>query len=267
MFCIKNFDVGSLYFVLYKIAIVLLTIVVGNLVIWIFRKIFGRIFNKSKRINDLMAKFLLKVISSVGWVIIALIVLRQVGVNMAPLLAGLGITGFILGFAFQETLGNLLAGVMIVLNAPFRIGDYIEVGSMAGTVKDMDMMGVTLATPDNKRVIMANKLIWGHAIVNYSYTERRRVEMGVSIAPSSDVEKAKEVIKGLLESYPEVLSEPPIFIGVRAYTRSSVDLVVRPWAKPSDYWNVNFRFQQEILVKFKESGIELPVPEVKIENF
>lgn len=266
MFCLQNFDVNSFYHILYKVALILLTIIVGKFLIWLLRKVFGRIFNKSKRINELMAKFLLKVISSVGWVIIALVVLRQLGVNMAPLLAGLGITGFILGFAFQETLGNLLAGVMIVLNAPFRIGDYIEVGSMAGTVKDMDMMGVTLATPDNKRVIMANKLIWGHAIVNFSYTERRRIDMPISIAPSSDVEKAKTLIVELLESYPEVLRDPPVFVGVREYSHSSIDLVVRPWAKPSDYWSVHFRFYQEILVKFKEAGIDLPVPQMKIEN-
>ncbi|HHU89132.1 MAG TPA: hypothetical protein GXZ38_07255, partial [Spirochaetales bacterium] len=94
MFCLQNFDVNSFYHILYKVAIILLTIVVGKLVIWGLRKIFGRIFNRSRLINDLMAKFLLKVISSVGWVIIALVVLRQLGVNMAPLLAGLGITGF-----------------------------------------------------------------------------------------------------------------------------------------------------------------------------
>ncbi|MFA5468501.1 MAG: mechanosensitive ion channel family protein [Sphaerochaetaceae bacterium] len=254
------------YHLLYKGVAVVLTIILGSLLSLLLKKILGRLFAKSRRINDLMGKFLLKIIKVVIWVVIALVALRQVGVDMAPLLATLGITGFILGFAFQETLGNLLAGVMIVLNAPFRIGDYVEIGALSGTVKDMDMMSVTLSTPDNKRVIMANKLIWGQAIINYSYTASRRIEMGLSISPSSDVEKAKEIIFALLESYPEVLQEPKIFVGVTQHTHSSVDIVVRPWSKPGDYWSVYFRFQQEILAKFKEAGIELPIPQMRIDS-
>ena len=243
---------------------ILLILIVGKLLIAILRKILGNGFAKSRRINELMAKFLLKIVSVVGWLIVLLIVLTQMGVDLAPILAGIGVTGFILGFAFQETIGNLLAGVMIVLNAPFRLGDYVEIGSMNGTVRDMDMMSVTLATPDNKRVIMANKLIWGQAIVNYSYTETRRVEMGVSIAYDSDVNKAKEVLWDILGSYPEVLQEPKPVIAVNKLNDSSVDLVVRPWTKPIDYWTVYFRFQQDVLEKFRAAGLEIPFPQVDI---
>jgi len=245
---------------------ILLILIVGKILITILRKVFGKMLGRSKKINELMAKFLLKITSVVSWILVALVVLDQVGVSLAPILAGIGITGFILGFAFQETLGNLLSGVMIVLNAPFRIGDYVEIGSINGTIRDMDMMSVTLATPDNKRVIMANKLIWGKAIVNYSYTERRRVEMDVSIAYDSDVNKAKEIITDIIHSYPEVLAEPAPFIAVKKLNEFSVDITVRPWTKPGDYWTVFYRFQQEILEKFREAQVEIPFPQLDVHT-
>lgn len=243
---------------------IILILVVGKILIMVLRKILGGVFARSKKINDLMAKFLLKVVSVTCWIFVFLVVLSHLGVDLAPIIAGLGITGFILGFAFQETLGNLLAGVMIVLNSPFRIGDYVEVGGMNGTVRDMDMMSVTMSTPDNKRVIMANKLIWGKAIVNFSFTETRRVEMGVSIAYDSDVNKAKAIIREILDGYPEILPEPQPVIEVNKLNESSVDLIVRPWTKPGDYWAVYFRFQQDVLERFRASGLEIPFPQLDV---
>ncbi|MHC1691577.1 MAG: mechanosensitive ion channel family protein [Sphaerochaetaceae bacterium] len=243
---------------------ILAVMLAGKILLILLRRVLRHVFNKSRKINDLMASFLLKVVSAIGWIVVAMIVLDKVGVNLAPIIAGLGVTGFILGFAFQESIGNLLSGVMIVLNAPFRIGDYVDVGTLSGTVKEMDMMCVTLATADNKRVTVANKLVWGNAIVNYSFTENRRVEMGISVAYGADIAKVKQLIQTLLESYPEVLVDPSPVVEVNKLNSYSVDLVVRPWTKPADYWTVYFRFQQEILGVLDLAGIEIPFPKMDI---
>ena len=250
--------------VIFTLVGILLILIVGKILISLMKKSLAKSLVKSKKINELMQKLILRVVAAIAWIILLVIILGQMGVNLAPIIAGLGVTGFILGFAFQETLGNLLAGVMIAINSPFRIGDYVEIGSMSGSVKDMDMMSVTLATPDNKRVIMANKLIWGNAITNYSYTERRRVELGASIAYGNDVNKAKEVLWGIINSYPEVLDDPKPMIEVFKLNDSSVDLVVRPWTLPGDYWTVYYRFQQEVLEKFQEAGLEIPFPQMDV---
>ena len=113
----------------FKLLGIILILIVGKILIIILRRFFRTVLRRSKKINDLMAQFLLKVVSVIGWMVVLLIVLDQLGVNLAPIIAGLGVTGFILGFAFQESIGNLLSGVMIVLNSPFRIGDYVDVGS------------------------------------------------------------------------------------------------------------------------------------------
>ena len=249
---------------LFKIVGILIILIVGKVLIVLLRKWIGKSLANSKKINELMQRLILKIVSVVGWMLLLVIVLGQMGVNLAPIIAGLGVTGFILGFAFQETLGNLLAGVMIALNAPFRIGDYVEIGSMSGSIRDMDMMSVTLATPDNKRVIMANKLIWGNAITNYSFTDRRRVELPVSIAYDSDVAKAKEILWDIINGYPEILAEPKPVVAVTKLNDSSVDLIVRPWTLPGDYWPVYFRFQEEVLKRFREGGVEIPFPQMDV---
>ncbi|MFA6764991.1 MAG: mechanosensitive ion channel family protein [Sphaerochaetaceae bacterium] len=257
------FNTGSLD-VLLKILGIVLILVIGKIALMVLKQLLRKAFKQSKKINDLMATFLVRVISALGWIVILLIIVDQLGINLAPIIAGLGVTGFILGFAFQETIGNLLAGVMIILNSPFRIGDYIEAGSLNGTVREMDMMCVTLATPDNKRVIVANKIVWANAIINYSFTETRRVEMGVSISYDSDIPKAKAVIRSILDSYPEILPEPIPSVEVNKLNNSSVDIVVRPWTKPADYWAVYFRFQQDVLEKFRKEGISIPLPQMDV---
>jgi small conductance mechanosensitive channel len=257
------FNEGALDMLLDVLGIVAI-LVVGKIAIMLITRILRKVFNRSRKINDLMARFLVKVVATIGWIMVLLVIIGRLGVDLAPIIAGLGITGFILGFAFQETIGNLLAGVMIILNSPFRIGDYVDVGSLSGTVREMDMMCVTLSTPDNKRVILANKLVWGNAIVNYSYTDNRRVEMGVSIAYGSDIAKAKQVIKEILDGYAEVLLDPAPTIEVNKLNNSSVDFVVRPWTKPADYWAVYFRFQQDVLERFKQAGIAIPFQQVDV---
>jgi len=211
-----------------------------------------------------MARFILQLVNIIGWLFLIVVFLQHIGLDMGPVLAGLGITGVILGFAFQETIGNLLSGVMIVINAPFRIGDYIETGSFSGTVTDMDMICVILSTPDNKKITMSNKLVWSNPIVNYSNIERRRVELAVSVSYQADLALAKQVIKNILDSYPEVLCEPAPVIEVNKLNTSSIDFVVRPWTKPADYWKVYWRFNGEILQRLAEAGLYVPFNQLDV---
>lgn len=252
---------------LWNVVIALLIVVIGKLLLVLITRAFKRMFSRSKKINELMAKFLLKVISSIGWIIIALVLLDHLGINMAPIIAGLGVTGVILGFAFQESIGNLLSGVMIVINSPFRIGDYVDVGSLSGTVTNMDLMCVTLATPDNKQITLANKLVWGNPIVNYSYTVNRRVDMIVSVAYGTDLQEVKREIKDLFDSYPEVLKDPAPTIEVSKLNDSSVDLIARPWTLPGDYWKIFWRFQNDIYEKLNANGISIPFPQLDVHLY
>lgn len=242
----------------------LLMVLVGKLLIVWLSRILKRSLSRAKKINDLMARFILQLVNIVSWIFLIIAFLQHMGLNMGPVLAGLGITGVILGFAFQETIGNLLSGVMIVINAPFRIGDYIEAGAFSGTVTDMDMICVILSTPDNKKITMSNKLVWSNPIVNYSNIERRRVELSVSVAYGTDLQVVRDVVWKMLNSYSEILPEPAPVVEVNKLNTSSVDFVVRPWTKPVDYWKVYWRFNGEILGKLTEVGVSVPFSQLDV---
>lgn len=242
----------------------LLIVLIGKILINWLKKVLGRSLSKSKKINDLMARFILQLVNIIGWIFLLIAFLQHMGLNMGPVLAGLGLSGVILGFAFQETIGNLLSGVMIVMNAPFRIGDYIDAGSYSGTVRDMDMICVILSTPDNKKITMSNRLVWGSPIVNYSDLERRRVDMIVSVPYGSDLVLVKKVISSIFASYEEILPEPAPTIEVSKLNTSSIDFIARPWTIPSNYWKIYWRFQAEISTRLEEVGISIPFDQLDL---
>jgi small conductance mechanosensitive channel len=242
----------------------LVWVLVMRLLIKWFLSVLRKVFAKGKGVNHLMANFICQIINILAWILIIVWFLNHMGINMGPVLAGLGITGVVLGLAFQETLGNLLSGVMIIINAPFKIGDYIDSGSFSGTVSDMDLICVTLVTPDNRRITMSNKLVWGSPIVNYSAMDKRRVDMTVSVAYGSDISKVKTLLLQRLASYPEVLPSPAPTIEVGDLGENAVDFIVRPWTKPEDVWPIRWRFQSEWYDLLTNAGIDVPFDQLDV---
>jgi len=242
----------------------LLWVLVMRLLTKWFIYVLRKVFAKSKGVNNLMANFICKMVDILAWIFIVVWFLNHMGINMGPVLTGLGVTGVVLGLAFQETLGNLLSGVMIVINAPFKIGDYIDSGSFSGTVTDMDMICVTLLTPDNRRITMSNKLVWGSPIVNYSTMDKRRVDMTVTVAYGSNISLVKTLLLQMLASYPEVLPNPAPTVEVSELADSSVNFIVRPWTKPDDVWPIRWRFQGEWYDTLSKAGINIPYDQLDV---
>ena len=187
-----------------------------------------------------------------------MVILGFFGVDLTPVLAGLGITGVVLGFALQESIASLFSGIMIAINNPFRVGDWVDIGDVSGTVTSMDIMCVTLTSGDNKKITMNNKNVWGSTIVNYSYIDKRRLDMTVSVDYSTDTDKAKNIIRALIMSYPEILPDPAPVVEVNNYGASSIDIIVRPYVLPSDYWKVYWRFNAEVLKTLRANGMDMP---------
>ena len=125
-------------------------------------------------------------------------------------------------------------------------------------MKTMDIMGVSLATGDNKLITMSNKNVWGSVIINSSALDKRIIDMIVPVAYDTDLVKAKDVISSVILSYPEVLKDPEAKIEVHTLADSSINFIVRPWVANADYWTVYWRFQKEIVDAFRANGIEIP---------
>ena len=242
----------------------LLLLLLGSHAIRLLTKATHKALHKTGRVNALLQNFVCSVVNKTAWVLLLMIVIQRLGVNIAPLIAGLGVTGFILGFAFQESLGNLAAGMMIAINQPFGVGDYVSVGGIEGSVRELNMMAATLATADNKKVMVPNKVIWGAPITNYTATDKRRVDLAISIAYGQDITKAKRIALDVLRAHPLVLAAPEPLVEVLALGDSAVNLVIRPWSKPSDYWTVYFTVIQSVKESFDKNGIEIPFPQLEV---
>jgi small conductance mechanosensitive channel len=244
--------------------VALLLLAVGTAAIRFLTQTIAQALVKTRRVNALLQNFLCSVVNKTAWVLLLMVVLKRLGVDIAPLIAGLGVTGFILGFAFQESLGNLAAGMMIAINQPFQVGEYVTVGAISGTVRELNMMAATLFTSDNVKVVVPNKVIWGSPITNYTATDRRRLEIAVGIAYGADIAKAKRVALDVLRADPRVLADPAPIAEVISMGDSSVNLVLRPWAKPSDYWPAFFALNQAVKEAFDKHGVEIPFPQMDV---
>ena len=247
-----------------SIIIAAVIIIVAKILIAIIKRMILKLSKRSRKFTFIMAQLVWKLAAALIWVIAIVSVLGIFGIDLTPVLAGLGITGVVLGFALQESISSLFSGVMIAINAPFRVGDWVDIGDISGTVVSMDLMCVTLSSGDNKKITMNNKNVWGNTIVNYSYIDKRRLDMSVTVRYTDDLEKAKSTIRELVTSYPEVLRDPSPLVEIGSYNDSSISIYVRPWVMPSDYWPVYWRFNADILKTLNANGIDMPFNQMDV---
>lgn len=242
----------------------LVILIVGALAIRLLGTALRKALIRSDGRHALASRFIVSVLVKTAWAFLAVIILGKLGVNVGPLIAGLGVTGFVLGFAFQESLGSLASGLMIAINEPFKVGDYVAVGGFEGTVLQLDMMAVTLATPDNRRITIPNKSAWGSPIVNYSALATRRVDVSIGIAYGADISLARKTAIETIAAIPGVLSDPAPMAEVKSLDDSAVALTIRVWTANADYWTVFFAANQALKEAFAAKGIQIPYPQLDV---
>ncbi len=193
------------------------------------------------------------------FVIIAAI--NQLGIQTASLIALVGAAGLAVGLALQGSLSNFASGVLIVLFRPYKVGDWIEGGGVSGSVEEVQILTTVLKTGDNKRVIIPNSQIMGSTITNYSANDTRRVDLVVGVSYSDDLDKVRGELEKLVAADERILADPATTIAVSELADSSVNFVLRPWVKTSDYWGVYFGLTEAIKKRFDEVGISIPFPQ------
>ena len=243
----------------------LVILAIGAVVIHFLSKALMKMLEKTKLGREsLIAKFIVSVAVKTAWAFLIVVVLGKLGVDVGPIIAGLGVTGFVLGFAFQESLGSFAAGLMIALNKPFKVGEYVAVAGFEGTVLHLDMMAVTLSTADNRKITIPNKQAWGQPIVNYSALELRRVDLTIGIAYGADIELAQKTAIETLAALPQVIAHPPPMAEVKSLDDSAVTLTVRAWVKNADYWTVFFNGNRLVKKAFDAAGLAIPFPQIDV---
>jgi small conductance mechanosensitive channel len=264
---ISLFENGPKY--LFKALVFLFIVFIFRLIARIVRSGLKRALDKSKLdLSQLAHRMIVNSASNLIMFLGVLVALSQFGFKLGPLLAGLGVAGFIVGFALQDTLGNFASGVMILLYRPYDVGNLIEAGGVFGKVHDMSLVSTSLKTLDNQLIVIPNNKIWGDVIKNVTAQKKRRVDMVFGISYTDDIPKAEKVLEDILESHTSVLDEPEAIVRVHTLGDSSVDFVVRPWVKAEDYWDVYWDVTRAVKLRFDEEGISIPFPQqdVHIHN-
>ncbi len=246
---------------------------IGAILIFYIGKIVARFLtNFSKKamqkasVDDTITKFAGNVIYSGLMVFIILAALSKLGINTNSFIAILGAAGLAVGLAFQGTLSNVGAGVLLVFFRPFNVGDFINAAGESGSVEEINLFSTLLKTGDNKQIIIPNSAIIGGNITNFSKKETRRVDFTFGIGYDDDLKLAKETLEEIINADERVLKDPAPFVAVSELADSSVNFVVRAWVKSADYWGVYFDTIEKVKLTFDEKNISIPYPQMDIHQ-
>ena len=231
----------------------------------IVRKLADRALSSSRVTMSHLLKGM--IVSTIGNIIMLfgiLIAISQLGISLGPLLAGLGIAGFIIGFALQDTLSNFASGVMILLYRPFDVGDTVRSGEVSGKVSHMSLVNTTFLTFDNQRLIVPNNMIWGSVITNLTAQYTRRVDLVFNVSYEDDLDKVDKILHEIVEAHEACLDSPEPLIRVQELADSGVTFIVRPWVKTEDYWTTYWDLTKIVKQRFDEAGITIPYPQSEV---
>jgi small conductance mechanosensitive channel len=263
-----NWLVENLPQLIFKLLLFLLVIWVALAVSRLTRRLVAEGLRRSNlKISRLLKNMIISIAGGLVLLLGVLFGLAQLGISVGPLLAGLGIAGFIVGFALQDTLGNFAAGMMILLFRPYDVGDVVEAGGVFGKVSHMSLVNTTILTFDNQTLVMPNSKIWGDVIKNVTAQEKRRVDMTFGIGYGDDIPKAEQVLTEVVTSHDKVLEDPAPVIRLHTLNESSVDFIVRPWVNKEDYWDVYWDITRAVKMRFDEEGITIPFPQRDIHLY
>lgn len=184
--------------------------------------------------------------------------------DLSSFIAALGGVGLAAGLGLQSSVSQFASGIQILLNHPFKTGDYVEVNGVAGNVADIRFMNTVINTPDNKRIIIPNSHITSNHIINYSAEENRLINLTYSIGYDEDISRAKSVILSVALDNELVLKDPEPTVFVNSHEGSAVCLIAKIWVKSPDYWTVFYRMQEDVKLAFDENSIEIPYNQIDV---
>lgn len=240
--------------------------IIGFFVVRTLGRAADKALNRSERIDPTVAKFLGNVVKYALWVILGVTVLTQFGVQTTTIIAALGGLALAVGLALQGTLSNVAAGVMILLQRPFRVGEYITCGTVAGTVQAIGLFTTEITQLDGLYVMVPNNELWNKPIVNFSRQPTRRFELVIGIGYADSIAQARSELLALAHADPRVLDDPEPVVFVAALAESAVNIGLRVWCATPDYLRVSWELTEAAKNRFAEVGISIPFPQREVRT-
>lgn len=246
-----------------KLALALITLIVGLYLIKLFIKFLGRVM-ESRKVDESLRPFFKTLASILLKVLLLISVMGMIGIEMTSFIALLGAVGISLGMALSGSLQHFAGGVLLLIYKPFNKGDFIEAQGHKGTVRELRIFNTVISTLDNKIVFIPNGPLSTGTIVNYTLEPQRRIDSVFSISYSDDIEKAKSIIQEVIDSNSKILKEPEVVIGVKQLSASSVDIESRIWVNTADIVELGFYMNESVKNEFDKNGITIPFPQMDI---
>lgn len=217
------------------------------------------------RLEPAVAGFLQSAAGVLLNLVLIFAIVEYLGFSTASLVTILGSAGLAIGLALQGSLSNLAGGVLLLVNKPFSIGDYIVVGNMEGTVKNIGVCYTKLNTPDNRLVVLPNGSLSNSNLVNVSAERERRIDMIIPISYEDDIRSVRVMLHSIADRESRILRDRPVEVFTKEFGADSINLIFRYWVKREDYWPCFFEMQEEIRYGFIENGFTIPFRQIDIE--
>ncbi len=264
---LQNLGQQALHFGL-KVLAALAIYIIGA---WLIKKITKMVSKglEKKASDAALASFVKSLVSITLWVLLIIITVGALGINTTSLAALLAAGGMAIGMALSGTVQNFAGGIMLLVFKPIKAGDFIEAQGFTGTVSEINITSTKLVTLDNRVVFIPNGALSSGNINNYSVKDLRRVDINISVAYGTDIEKAKATVLDIIKSNPKTLNagtpgaaDP--FVALLTLGESTITLVTRTWVKAEDYWDVYFWINENLYTRLPETGIEFSYPQVTV---
>lgn len=245
------------------IIIAVIIFVIGKFIIKFILKFVDRIFAKSSA-DEGVAKFIHSVLKVALYIILAITICGQIGIETTSFAAIVASGGLAIGLAFEGSLSNFAGGVMILIMKPFTVGDYIESNGVEGTVYKIDIFYTSLKTVDNKSVKLPNGTLSNSILTNYSMNDKRRVDVEVGIAYDDNIELARKELERVMNSYSNIMRDEANAVVVKNLADSAIIMEVRVWVPTEYYWDCKFYLNEQIRVAFDKAGISIPFNQLDV---
>lgn len=222
----------------------------------------GRATSRALSKTDLSLRKFLSSLTKYGVLTVGVIAaLGYLGVETASFAAVIAASGLAIGLAFQGTLSNFAAGVMLIIFRPFKVGDFVEAGGVSGFVDGVELFTSEIKSVDNRRIIVPNSAVFGAVITNYTFHSTRRVDVPVGTAYEADISQTRTTLESVASSVEGVLADPAPQIFLAGLGASSIDWQIRVWCNTADYWDVHQRVVLSAKKTLDETGISIPFPQ------
>ncbi|MBE6774697.1 MAG: mechanosensitive ion channel [Ruminococcaceae bacterium] len=245
-----------------SIVIAVILVVLGFVLAKLASKIIVKTFS-ANHVDPSVYNFIRRFVSA-GIKLIFILFAVSMFYDVNSIFVALGGAGLAAGIGLQDSVAQFASGIQILINHPFKTGDFVEVNGVSGSVTDIRFMNTVINTPDNKKIIIPNSHITTNHIINYSAENSRRVDLMFSISYKDDIQMAKNVILDVIRDNDKILTDPAPEVYVNSHEASSVCLVARIWCAGIDYWNVYFSMQENVKIAFDKNGISIPYNQVDV---